>query len=252
MKNGKLYVIIIMISVLLMIPALWYGNCAILNALSGIGASGIAAAIMAILIENNEAKKEGEYLKKVRCSYFESINSEICMLLGKIIWLDKKMEDDAFDWSLPPKTYITYQYMQLASKESEQDELEFEKAKMQLEKIAKKYTLENQKVMPENKQEKTYKMFEIIACSMELLIRLTSEMKRDEILLNQNDYVTLNEIKTLCYKIITAEGMMKKHGWNYALAIQYIVEVAEMVREKGEFTDKIKVGLTGPIKIDEM
>ena len=55
--NKKIYIWTIVISLLLLIPAcIW--NCNIMTILSGIGCSGIAAAIMAIFLDMASLKRE--------------------------------------------------------------------------------------------------------------------------------------------------------------------------------------------------
>ena len=57
MKDFKIYIITIIVSVLLLIPALICEN-PVLNTFSSIGCSGIAAAIMAIFLEKANTKRE--------------------------------------------------------------------------------------------------------------------------------------------------------------------------------------------------
>ena len=80
MENKKIYIWTIILSLLLLIPAAIWEN-RILTILSGIGCSGIAAAIMAIFLEMTSLKKESVRKAKTRSIYFRTLNlnySRLC------------------------------------------------------------------------------------------------------------------------------------------------------------------------------
>lgn len=88
--NKKIYIWTIIISLLLLIPAcIWDHN--ILTIISGIGCSGIAAAIMAVFLESAALKKEKERKIKARAIYFREVKDQLKMMIERILWFDQRL-----------------------------------------------------------------------------------------------------------------------------------------------------------------
>lgn len=252
MENKKLYIIITIISLILMIPGcIW--NCSVLNMISSIGCSGIAASIMAIYIERNSERKEELRLAKARTLYFKSINNQLNMIFERIMWFDARMNDSRFNWSLQPHEYSTLKYMLGANTiYKERGTLSFDEAEERLKKIGKKYNLEEQKKMTQEELGKVQKMFRIIACSSNYLLNAANEIKENKLTLEIVDYMDMDKIDSLLNDISFGIGLMDSPDKNYGAAIDSLLSASKIIREVGQYTDNIRIGLHGSIQINEL
>ena len=252
MENKKLYRITAGLSVLLMLPELAW-DCDFVTMLSSIGCSGIAASIMAIYIEINNSKWEKRKLEKAKKLYFRNINNQLSMFLGRILWLDERINDETFNWDLPPEEYSTLKFMIYASKKyPDKGIISFDEAKERLETIGKKYDLESQKEIPKEKLIKVQKMFGIIAGSSGYLLNEAKEIKDNKLELDVNEYLSLDEIDLLMRNVSLGISLMNQRGKNYSVAIKLILQAAEIIRKTGNFTDEISLELQGSISPSEL
>ena len=106
MRDLGIYVIAIIISALFLVPSL-ICKCPVFDTLSGIGCSGIAAAVMAIFLERANAKRECERTAMAKSLYFKQLYDQLIMMIERILWLDERLKDDNFNWNLPDQTYST-------------------------------------------------------------------------------------------------------------------------------------------------
>ena len=103
MKNLKIYIITILGSMLLFVPSL-VCECShsnlqpLYNVFSGIGCSGIAAAIMAIFLDYSNNRREQEKLKKAKSLYFKQIYDQLIMVVERILWFNERLQDADFNW----------------------------------------------------------------------------------------------------------------------------------------------------------
>lgn len=252
MGNSKLYLIISMISLALMIPScIW--ECGVLNVLSGIGCSGVAASLMAIYIERNTQKKEKLRQAKAKSIYFKSINNQLKMILERIIWFDARMDESQFNWSLQPQEYSSIDYMIWANKEyKEQELISFDEAEKKLKVIGEKYDLKKQNSMKEDKLIKVQKMFCIIANSSNYLLDEANWIKKNKLTLGIEEYLDMDQIDSLLYEISFAVGLMRSPNKNYSVAIDSLLEAAKIIRIAGQYTDVISIGLHGSVQISEL
>lgn len=252
MENKKLYIIISIISLILMIPScIW--DCSVLNMFSGIGCSGIAASIMAIYIERNSEKKEEIRLAKARTLYFKSINSQLNMIFERIMWFDARMDDEKFNWSFQPQEYSSLKYMLGANQVyKERGTLAFDEAEKQLKIIGEKYNLDKQKEMSDDELNKVRKMFCIIACSSNYLLNAANEIKENKLTLDIAEYLDMDKIDVLLSDISFGIGLMNSPDKNYAAAIEALLSASKIIREVGQYTDNIRIGLHGSIQINEL
>ena len=235
-----------------MIPScIW--ECNVLDILSGIGCSGIAASIMAIYIDRNSEKNEILRLTKARTLYFKKINNQLNMLFERIIWFDARMNDSQFNWSLQPQEYSSFKYMIWANTQYEEAEaMSFDEAEKLLKKIGKKYTLEQQKEMTDDELSKTQKMFCIIANSSNYLLSEANAIKENKLTLEIAEYLTMDQIDSLLHDISFGVGMMNSAGKNYAAAIDFLLSASKIIRETGQYTNTIRIGLHGSVQINEL
>ena len=252
MENKKLYVVISIISLILMIPScIW--ECSVFNMFSGIGCSGIAASIMAIYIERNSEKKEELRLAKARSLYFKSINNQLNMILERIIWFDARMDDEKFNWSLQPQEYSSLKYMLGANTVyKERGTLSFDEAEKRLKIIGEKYNLDKQKEMTDDKLSKVRKMFCIIAYSSTYLLNAANEIKENKLTLDIAEYMDMDKIDSLLSDISFGIGLMDLPDKNYAAAIDCLLSASKIIREVGQYTDVVRIGLHGSAQINEL
>lgn len=249
--NEKIYIGTIVISLLLLIPAcIWDNN--VLAILSGIGCSGIAAAIMAIFLDMAALKKENEHKAKTRAIYFRELKEQLKMMIERILWFDERLNEN-FDWDKDPEIYSTFQYMFYASQQYPDEEtISFEEAEARLSILKDKYSLNQQSKMQSNHLQKVQKMFMILASSGIILLSEANSIKGCRVELDAEDYMSLKEIENICFQISLGVSLMCKANKNYGVAIQSIVSAYKTICKAGNYTDKINIGLHGTIKMTEL
>lgn len=249
--NKKVYIWTIVISFLLFIPAcIW--NCNILTVLSGIGCSGIAAAIMAIFLDMASLKKENDRKVKARAIYFRELKEQLKMMIERILWFDERMSDD-FDWSRDPSSYSSLQFMIFASQQYPSGEnITFQEADARLSVLKEKYSLNQQSCLPKDQQQKVQKMFLIIAASGLTLLSEVSSVKERKLELDTEEYLSLEEIDNLLFQISLGISLMNNPGKNYGLAVESIVSAYKTICRVGKYSDEINIGLHGTIKMNEI
>ncbi len=249
--NKKIYIGSIVVSILLLIPAcIWQST--ILTVLSGIGCSGIAAAIMAIFLDSAALKKENERKSKARAIYFRELKDQLKMMIERILWLDERLNDD-FDWSKDPIVYSSFQYMIYASQQYPHEEkISFEEAEARLNTLKEKYSLEQQSKMPSDQLQKVQKMFLILSASGLTLLSEANSIKERRIELDAEEYLSLSEIDSMCFQISLGVSLMCKPNKNYGAAVSSLVSAYKTICKAGNYTDEINIGLHGTIKMSEI
>lgn len=249
--NKKIYIWTIVISLLLLIPAcIW--NCTIMTILSGIGCSGIAAAIMAIFLDMASLKRENERKAKTRAIYFRELKEQLKMMIERILWFDERLNEN-FDWDKDPAIYSALQYMLYAGQQYPGEEtISFEEAEARLNILEDKYALDQQSKMQSDHLQKVQKMFMILAASGITLLSEANSIKECRVELDAEDYMSLKEIESMCFQISLGVSLMCKANKNYGVAIQSIVLAYKTICKAGNYTDKINIGLHGTIKMTEI
>lgn len=249
--NKKIYIWTIVISLLLLIPAcIW--NCNIMTILSGIGCSGIAAAIMAIFLDMASLKRENERKAKTRAIYFRELKEELKMMIERILWFDERLNEN-FDWNKDPAIYSTFQYMLYVGQQYPGEEtISFEEAEARLNILKDKYSLDQQSKMQSDHLQKVQKMFMILAASGITLLSEANSIKECRVELDAEDYMSLKEIESTFFQISLGVSLMCKANKNYGAAIQSIVSAYKTICKAGNYTDKINIGLHGSIKMTEI
>lgn len=250
MENKKIYLTTSVISLVLMIPGCIWSHC-VLNMISSIGCSGIAASIMALYIEQNSEKKEKLRLADAKNLYFKELNNQLNMTLGQILWFDEKMNDSQFDWSLPIEQYCSLSYM-IQAKAKDDCKISFEEAKARLKKVSEKYNLESQKKMTRDELFKVQKMFRIIANYSKDLLFEIEKVKENKLILDTVEYLEMDKTDDLLFNISLGIGSMPLPKKNYSLAINQLLSASELIREVGQYTDPICIDLRRSIQINEL
>lgn len=249
--NKKIYLWTIVISLLLLIPACFW-SCNILTILSGIGCSGIAAAIMAIFLDMASLKRENEHKAKTRSIYFRELKEELKMMLERILWFDERLNDN-FDWDKDPAIYSSFQYMLYAGQHYPTEEkISFEEAELRLNNLKDKYSLDEQSKMQADYLQTVQKMFLIIAASGLTLLSEANSIKECRIELDAEDYMSLKEIESMCFHISLGVSLMCKPNKNYGAAILSLLSAYKTICKAGNYADKLSIGLHGTIKMTEI
>lgn len=249
--NKKIYIGTIIISILLLIPTcIW--ECTALTILSGIGCSGIAAAIMAIFLDAAALKKESERKIKARAIYFRELKDQLKMMIERILWFDQRMDED-FDWDRDPSVYSTFQYMIYASRQyPDGEKISFQDAELRLNVLKEKYSLDQQGNMSAEQLHKVQRMFLILSASGLALLSEVNSIKENRLELDVEDYMSLKEIENLHFQISMGVSLMCKPRKNYSAAISSLVSAYKSICKVGNYTDEINVGLHGLIKMTEI
>ena len=95
-------------------------------------------------------------------------------------------------------------------------------------------------------------MFRIIAASAYYLKDSLKTIKQDEIMLNIEDYLSLEKLNDLDYKINLALTIMKKTDINYALAIELLSQAAKSLREECRFKNDFQVAILGSYPMSDI
>lgn len=249
--NKKIYTWTIILSILFLVPACIWEH-AVLSILSGIGCSGIAAAIMAIFLDSASLKKENERKIKARAIYFRELKDQLKMMIERILWFDERLNDD-FDWSKDPKIYSSFQYMIYAGQQYPSEEkISFEEAEAKLNTLKDKYSLDQQSRMQPDQLQKVQRMFLILSASGLTLLSEANSIKERRIELDAEDYLSLKEIENMCFQISLGVSLMCKPNKNYGTAVSSLISAYKTICKAGNYTDDINVGLHGTIKMSEI
>lgn len=175
------------------------------------------------------------------------------MLFERILWFEARMNDSKFDWFLEPQEYSSLKYVVWASENyTENEMLSFEEAQRRLLAIGEQYNIQEQTKMSIEEQEKIHKMFLILCYSSNYLLNEVNVIKKNKLALDSADYISLDKIDQLSLDISIGVGLMRSEDNNYSFIIRPFLNVSKMIREIGEHSDNIHVGLHGTIMINEI
>lgn len=248
--KNPIYVITILVSIVLTIPFMIW-ETSVLSVLSGVGCSGIAAAIMAIFIDAKIDKDRKSKVDKAKHTYFKKLYDELVYILQRVLWFDERLKDSDFNWDLPPESYSQIEYMLFASKYP-QKTMSFDDAMRCLDQCSKKYTLEKVRACTDQEKERTYKMFRIISASAYYLKDSLKTVKQNEIMLNIEDYLSLEKLNNLDFKINLALTIMEKTDKNYALVIEFLSQATKSLREECGFKNDFQIAILGSYPMSDI
>ena len=85
------------------------------------------------------------------------------------------------------------------------------------------------------------------------LLNEAKAVKDNKLLLNAENYLSMEENKDIMFEISLSVGLMAKKNKNYQVAINSLVKVVEKLREIGSYgKGDIRVGLHGSVPISEL
>lgn len=252
MRDLGIYVIAIIISALFLVPSL-ICKCPVFDTLSGIGCSGIAAAVMAIFLERANAKRERERTAKAKSLYFKQLYDQLIMMIERILWFDERLKDDNFNWNLQDDVYSTFGYMAGISSRYQKTSLTYDDAINKLKDIGVKYNIDNIKTIAEPDKYKIKRLFQIVAASSSYLLNEANAIKNNKLTLDRIDYMSLDENKGITFDISLFITLMGKPNKNYQAAVNALISVTERIREIGQYPKgDIRIGLHGSFPMSEL
>ena len=224
----KIYIWTIVISIAFIIPGCIVSYPA-LNVLTSIGCSGIAAAIMAMFIEKHTKNQQETIKKKARKAYFQELHGQLKMMLERIVWFDERMDDAQFDWGKNPIEYSSLKYMIWATANYPEYVMSYNDIRNALLKIADKYNLEHQENMSTNEKIKVYKMFNILGVSGTEIVRQIEIIDANKLMLDMEDYMSLDDISGLYSSIRMAVFLMMTNGKNYGIFVSQLLSAYDKI-----------------------
>ena len=251
MKDLKIYVTTIIISLILIILSLFCSS-SFTNVLSGIGCSGIAAAIMAIFLDKSNSQRECLKAEKAKALYFNQLYDQLIITIERILWYKERIANDSFNWELPDATYSTMNYMVAVSSQYPTYLLTYDEAIERLRDIGERYSLENIKLLDADEVHKVNRLFQIVAAGASYLIMEANAIKENKLILEIEDYLSIEDNKTIMFNISLAFGLMPKTDKNYKAVIDSLISVTNKLREVGKYTSDVHVGLHGSVSISEL
>lgn len=258
MKNLKIYIITILGSMLLFVPSL-VCECShsnlqpLYNVFSGIGCSGIAAAIMAIFLDYSNNRREQEKLKKAKSLYFKQIYDQLIMVVERILWFNERLQDADFNWNLQDYDYSSFGYMVGIGSQYPETTLPYDAAINKLKDIGVKYNIDNIKTIAESDKYKITRLFQIVAASSSYLLNEANAIKNNKLTLDIIDYMSLDENKGIMFDISLFITLMGKPNKNYQAAVNALISVTERIREIGQYPkDDIRIGLRGSFPMSDL
>lgn len=212
---NRIYLIIGIISLLLIgvhicvKPDSWVSN------ISAIGDSGICAIIIAYIIDGWQ-KRERD--KKV-VSLLSPYTNELVCVLERILWLDRYLEDDHFDWSLKPIEYWRLDFTLKVGDKVFLEQIKGSDTGKLLKEIVAKYNYDSIQKMPRKVRNRVEKMFKIVAAGSPKLVALQNELMHNRMLLCNDGILTVskcnyirNELGLIYKSMLNENGAVKNYG----------------------------------------
>ena len=247
----KIYILTIVISIAFIIPGCIV-SYPVLNVLSSIGCSGIAVAIMAIFIEKHTKNQQETVKKKARKAYFQELHGQLKMMLERIVWFDERMDDAQFDWGKNPIEYSSLKYMIWATENYPEYVMSYNDIRDALLKIAGKYNLEHQENMSTNEKIKVYKMFNILGVSGTEIVRQIEIIDANKLVLDMEDYMSLDDISELNSSIRMAVFLMMSNGKNYGVFVSQLLSAYDKISSYCDGDKSFRIGVHGNISWKEL
>ncbi len=250
-KDLKIYTITIVISLALIIT-IFFDESTLTTVFSGIGCSGIAASVMAIFLDKSSGRREEIQKQRIKRLYFNELNSQLSMMIGRALWFAEKIDNANFDWTLDNSVYLSLAYMCAVSNQYSSEKLPFSIAIERLKSIGAKYSYNNMSNLIESERQKVYKLFSILSESSNELLRETLKIKQERLLLETENYLSLSDNEKLMFDIALAVEIMSKKDKNYEVALLNLIDAAGIIRMAGGFTNEIFVHLQRSVRAGEI
>lgn len=248
------YIISIIVSAIFIVTAsFFYKIQTVSSILIGIGCSAITAALMAIFIEIKDKREYNKKIKSNRKLYFEKLNSEVKMLIQRILWFDERFNDEEFNWNLDKNVYNSLQFMLFTFKEYPSDHVvSYEEAEHKIKECEEKYGYPQYCEYDEDTQNRINRMFSIISDSAGTLKGILIRMLFNDIELASEDYISLSDLESLRFDLLGGIELLSNPGKNYAAGLRMIMAASKKIRLIGGYSDSIRICLQGTVGMDEL
>ena len=249
MKNW--YLIIGVVSILFILPLLAWDSSKWKDVLAAIGESGIAAIIIALMIEawhRREQQRKGKV-------YLGPFRRELLYLLGRIAWFDERVSDPAFNWNLPLSDYWTKQYAVQALTKYPGHRLDPQAVGLWVKDFAMRYSTDAVAAMPSNDQARTVQMFRIVAAGSKELVACAGEMKSQRLTLAAEGILPLEKNECMSINVGIAMGLLVNGAGsvkNYGLVPQLILDTYNQVCDCSTAVSEVFVDLHCTLSYSEI
>lgn len=192
-----------------------------------------SAALIGFFVELSIDSAEKKRRSDVANPYLMGLHMGLNIIIGNLLWLNDRIKDDEFEWNLDLEEYFTFQRNKEVWKIYGISRIiKFRRAKKELRKIGEKCKSENYAKMDATEQERTQKMFQIVArisriCAMDL-----KNLEKNKSQLEVCNIISAAMAERLNIRIITAALFMEDFAEEilaYDIAINNIIEAFEIV-----------------------
>lgn len=118
--------------------------------------------------------------------------------------------------------------------------MSFEEAKVELIDMSRRYTRDEFSNFDGKEKSKTIKMFNILYFDCSSLLTKLNKLEENKAFLGSEDYIKLDELESLIFKINVCCYIMARPGANYSLAIRFLIESAEFIKQLGKYSNNIE------------
>lgn len=247
----KWYLAVGAVSLLFLAPLLVYDITKWKEVLAAVGESGIAAILIALLIEEwqrrDRRRKKDVYLNRFR--------QELLYLLGRMVWFDERVSDKTFNWGLPVETYWTKRYAIQALTKNPGRQMSWQAVQSWIKDFKTRYSTDAVAAMSGPDQACTVQMFRIVAAGSKGLPMCAGEMTGQRLSLAAEGILTLEQVSTISSNVGFIMGILldgARTVKNYGLVPQLVVETYRLVDDQLLETKGISVDLHCTISYSEI
>lgn len=242
-SNIKLYCSFIIFSIILIIISHILHH-EILNIFENISYSILAATFMACFIDYNNFKRSEQEKEDFRERYLSEVNHLLSLIIGHLLWLEENLDNEKINWDLDSKNFLIN--INNSPNPEESEEISFNEAIINLEKMDEKYSTMNHDKIPKREMDKINKIFQIFSFELELLIGKMNKINDDKIFLEIMGYVSLNDINNILENFYFCCIMFRKET-HYSNAIKLFISTVKSIRILGKCDSDVKISINEPI-----
>lgn len=251
--RNYIYLITLLLSLLLIVSAAFIDRSTVPGSMSGIGCSGIAAAIMAFFIDKIDAKNKAIKLERARQQFLAPLNRELVFLIQRILWFDMQIDNDTFDWNNPPNSYLTPQFSILNShRYSEEERFSFTDVKKKLQECQEKYTFEALADYSPEKKKRIAKMFRILAISATPIHTYLVSLDQQMFYFDKEEILSIDTSETIIRCASIGLAQMGNLAINHSVLLQQLLIATETLHNSCDFDDCFVISPSCTIGCNEL
>lgn len=217
-----IYFIIGFISLLLIGLHIYLDPKSWLSNLSAIGDSGICAIIIAFIIDGWQKREKDKKHNSILAPYAR----ELVCVLERIVWLDRHLEDDDFDWSMKPIEYWRLDFTLKLGDKVFSEPINGSYASKFLKEVISKYNYNSIQRMPRKVRNRVDKLFKIVAAGSPKLVTLRNELIHNRLMLCNDGILSISKCNYIQEEIdLIYKGMLNEEGTvkNYGAIVNSII-----------------------------